>query len=83
MMITLMVTYCLVLNPYLCRTLELVPADHEITSIAECIKGGAMGDVARFTLDHTQWQVKGWRCTENHPLMQTWLNGHPNFTEAQ
>jgi hypothetical protein len=75
-MITLFVIYCMVLNPTMCRTLELVPADHEIVSIPECIRGGAMGDIARFTLDHTQWQVKGWRCTERPTPMQAWLERH-------
>ncbi len=75
-MISLFVVYCMIYNPTMCKTLEVVPADHEITSVAECLKGGAMGDVARFTLDHTQWQVKGWKCTETQTPMQAWLEAH-------
>jgi len=70
---TLIVVYCLVSNPYLCRELELAPIDGSIVSIPQCIRGGAMGDVASFTLDHARWRVKGWRCTEKPTAMQAWL----------
>jgi hypothetical protein len=67
--ISLLVTYCMVLNPSMCRVLEVVPATSEIVSIPECIKGGATADLVTFTLDHTQWRVKGWRCTEKPRLV--------------
>ncbi len=76
-MISLFVVYCMVLNPTMCRVLELAPVDHEIVSIPECIRGGAMGDIAGFTLDHAQWRVKGWKCKEVPTMMQTWLQNHP------
>jgi len=63
----------MILNPTMCRALELAPIDHSIVSITECIRGGAMGDVASFTLDHARWRVKGWRCTEKLTAMQAWL----------
>lgn len=72
-MITLVVMYCMILNPSMCRVLEVVPVDHEIVSIPECIKGGAMGDTLRFTLDHIEWRVKGWRCQEKPTEVQAWL----------
>ena len=72
-MITLLVTYCMILNPTQCRVLEVVPADHSIVTIPECIKGGAMSDLTRFTLDHAEWRVKGWRCFERSTPMQAWL----------
>jgi hypothetical protein len=74
--ITLMVTYCMILNPTMCRVLEVIPATNAIASIPMCIKGGAMGDLVSFTLDHAEWRVKGWRCTETPNPMEAWLRSH-------
>jgi hypothetical protein len=72
-MITLVVVYCLTVNPYMCRTLEMVPDDgRAIASIAECIKGGAIGGMS-FTLEHAEWHVKGYRCQEKPTEVQAWL----------
>lgn len=72
-MITLVVIFCLKLNPTMCRTMEMVPDDgHKVTSQMECIKGGAIGGMT-FTMDHMEWKTKGWRCTEKPTVMQTWL----------
>ena len=70
-MITLVVTYCMVINPTMCRELEMVPVDHEMVSIAECLKGGAIGSMS-FVLDHIEWQTRGWHCIEKPNLMQAW-----------
>lgn len=71
-MIKLVVVYCLVLNPYICRTLETVPDDgHVIASQMECIKGGAIGGM-KFTLDNAEWQTKGWHCQERPNIVQAW-----------
>jgi len=44
-MIRAFVLYCMVLNPTMCRTLEIVPEDgHKITSQIECLMGGAIFD---------------------------------------
>ena len=75
-MITLLVTYCMILNSSMCRTLEVVPTGHAVVSIPERIKGGAMADLVSFTLEHTEWRVKGWRCTEQPTPMQAWLRSH-------
>lgn len=76
MVITLSVVFCLTLNPYMCRSLEMVPDDgHEIASLSECIKGGAVGGMS-FTMDHAEWHVKGFRCQESPTVMQTWLKDH-------
>ena len=76
-MITLFVVFCLVQNPYMCRSLEMVPQDgHAIVSVAECTKGGAIG-VMRFHLEDADWQVKGWRCTERQTVMQQWSQQRP------
>lgn len=72
-MITLVVVYCLTANPYLCRTLEMVPEDgHEIASIPECLRGGAIGSM-RFTLEDAEWMVKGYKCQEKPTEVQAWL----------
>lgn len=72
-MTSLFVIFCLVQNPYICRSLEMVPQDgHAIVSVAECTKGGAVGTM-RFTLEHAEWRVKGWRCVEKPTAMQAWL----------
>lgn len=72
-MIELVVVFCMTLNPTMCRTLPMVPDDgHEVTSQSECMKGGAVGGMT-FTLDHIEWSVKGWRCTEKPNVVQTWL----------
>lgn len=65
--IKLVVVYCLSLNPYICRTLEMVPVDHGIVSIMECIRGGAIGGMT-FELEHAEWKVRGWRCEEPRTL---------------
>ena len=63
-MIHLMVVYCLSLNPYVCRTLELVPADgHLIASQIECMMGGMMGS-AEFRFEGALWFVKGAYCRQ-------------------
>ena len=74
-MIVLTVRFCLVLNPYLCQTLEMVPEDHSIVSVAECIRGGAIGGMT-FEKEHMEWQTHGWRCVErpNPMLMQMLMN---------
>jgi hypothetical protein len=73
MIIQLFVVFCLTQNPYMCRTLEMVPQDlHAITSVAECTKGGAVGGM-RFTLEHMEWRVKGWRCVEKPNLVSQWI----------
>ena len=43
-MIHLIVTYCLVLNPTQCRSLEMVPDNYRpITSMTDCMMGGVIG----------------------------------------
>lgn len=75
-MITLVVVFCLTLNPYICRSLELVPEDgHKIASVGECLRGGATGGMT-FTMEHAEWQTKGWRCVEKPSVMQSWLKEH-------
>jgi len=72
-MVVLTVKFCLVLNPYICQTLEMVPEDHAIVSVAECIRGGAIGSVT-FTMEHMEWRTRGYRCVERPDVMQKWLN---------
>jgi hypothetical protein len=44
-MIRAIVLYCMVLNPNLCKVLEIVPSDgHPISSQMECLMGGAIFD---------------------------------------
>jgi hypothetical protein len=72
-MIELLVIFCMKLNPYMCKTLEMVPDDgHQVASQMECIKGGAVGGMT-FMLEYVEYQVKGWRCIETPNVMQTWL----------
>jgi hypothetical protein len=66
-MITLVVTYCMVMNPTMCRELEMVPLDHAMASIPECLHGGVLGSVS-FTMEHIEWQTKGFRCRETQKL---------------
>ena len=63
-MIHLIITFCLLQNPYLCRSLEIVPEDYRaITSTMDCMMGGAVGGM-QFTMDHADWSIKGWRCED-------------------
>lgn len=72
-MISLVVTFCMTFNPTMCRTAEFVPeSTHTIISIPECIRGGAIGGM-HFTLEHTEWFTKGWRCKEHDGVVTTWL----------
>ena len=62
--IKLVVVYCMVLNPTMCKELEMVPDNYRpITSMMDCLMGGAIGSTS-FVLEHTEWLVKGWRCKE-------------------
>lgn len=74
-MVKLIVKFCLVMNPYLCQSLEMAPDDHVMVSIAECIRGGALGGMT-FTKDHMEWQTHGWRCVEIPNQMQVWKDRH-------
>ena len=66
-MVTLVVVFCLTLNPYMCSQLRMVPDDyHAIASPMECIKGGANGGVT-FTMQHKEYFVKGWYCESAPP----------------
>jgi hypothetical protein len=66
-MITLVVTFCLVLNPYMCYQMKMVPDDyHAVASQMECVRGGAVGGM-QFTMQNAEYFVKGWRCTEDIP----------------
>jgi hypothetical protein len=73
-MVTVLVVYCLTLNPTMCRTLEIAPVDHETVSVAECIKGGANYAATTFRLDYADWTVKGWKCREVPNPMTVWLD---------
>lgn len=75
-MITLVVVFCLVQNSYICRTLEMAPIDHKTVSIPECIRGGAIGGMT-FVLEHAEWRVKGYRCTEKLTVVQQWAKTKP------
>ena len=77
-MVTLVVIFCMALNPTMCRRLEIVPQDlHRIVSIPECIKGGAIGGMT-FVLEHIEWRTRGWRCEERPALLQAWQRSGPN-----
>lgn len=72
-MVKLVVVFCLALNPYLCRNIEMVPGDgRAIASAGECLRGGAIGGMS-FVLEHAEWQVKGWRCVERRNEVAVWL----------
>jgi hypothetical protein len=67
-MITLTITFCMVLNGYICRSIEFQPADDRpITSINDCLMGGAIGSTS-FMLEHAEWTVKGWHCRDSEHL---------------
>lgn len=71
-MIHLAITFCLIHNPTMCRTMEFAPDDgRNMTSVMECLRGGAIGGMT-FTLENMDWRVKGWRCVETPNVMQTW-----------
>lgn len=75
-MITAWITYCLVMNPYICRAFQLEPIDRKIISISDCMRGGMMG-AAEFTFDGARWFVKGVRCREERDdEVATWLRDH-------
>ena len=60
--IHLFVIYCLVLNGYICKELEMIPDSYRpIVSITDCIMGGAIGGTT-FTLEHAKYTVKGFKC---------------------
>lgn len=70
------VRFCMLLNPTMCRELEIVHADYSLaTSTIDCLKGGAIysGIGFRFDLDGLQWQVKGTRCDAEGSLPTTEL----------
>jgi hypothetical protein len=76
--ITLTVVFCLVLNNTQCRTLVMVPEDYRaITSIEDCLMGGVIGGM-KFTLDHSDYVVKGYRCSQEPNDLGAWFRGQPH-----
>ena len=66
-MVHAFIVYCLMLNPTMCRTFEILPDDgYPIASVGECMRGGMMGS-AEFTFESAQWYVKGVSCRETPP----------------
>lgn len=79
-MIRAFVVYCMVLNPTMCRNLEIVPDDgHKIASQMECLLGGAIFDAQtrisqqtpasqdaelRITYEGIEWRVKYIMCKQ-------------------
>ena len=72
-MITLTVVFCMVANPYMCKSLPMGHWDYQaITSMTDCMMGGVIGGMT-FTLENADWQVKGFRCTQDDTEKDTWL----------
>lgn len=66
-MVTLVVIFCMKLNPYMCAELRMVPDDlHAMATQGECLRGGAVGGM-QFTLKNIEYEVKGWHCTAGPP----------------
>lgn len=61
-MIHAFVMYCMVLNPHLCKTQEIVPVEGSVTSLTSCMMGGMMGSAAEFTYQGARWRIKGIYC---------------------
>ena len=76
MIITLVVTFCMTLNPTMCRELEMVPSGRTMVSVPECLKGGAIGSMS-FQLDHIEWYTRGWRCEERPNVVAEWRKKWP------
>jgi hypothetical protein len=78
-MVILTVVFCMQLNPTMCRTLEMVPVDHAMTSVMECIRGGAIGGVQyeqqQFKLEGVVWRVRRYRCEERPSAVRAWVQG--------
>jgi hypothetical protein len=65
----------MVLNPTMCRNLEMRPWDfRQITSLTDCLQGGIIGgfQTIRFHLDSAEWFVKI-RCSQSDPESDVWL----------
>lgn len=75
-MVTAIVIYCLSANPYLCRSLEIVPTDHQLRTISDCMRGGAIYAATAFRLEYADWFVKGVRCREAPDEVRAWLDEH-------
>jgi hypothetical protein len=75
MSVTLFVVYCMALNPYICRSYQIVPADHQLQTISECMIGGMVGS-AEFRFEDADWFIKGAYCRENPDEVQVWLRDH-------
>jgi len=79
-MIRAFVVYCMILNPTMCRNLEIVPEDgHPIASQMECLLGGAIFDAQtrigqqtpatqdeglRIKYEGIEWRVKYIMCKQ-------------------
>lgn len=75
-MIHSFIVYCMVLNPTMCQTIEIVPADHQTASLMECMKGGMMGSSAEFTYQGARWATKGVQCREVPDEVQAWIKDY-------
>lgn len=73
--IHVVIRFCMVLNPTMCRELEIAPADHETVSQTECMRGVMMGDQSIFLLEGIEWRIRGGSCKEvqHDNAVSTWL----------
>jgi hypothetical protein len=71
------VSFCMVLNPTMCRELEIVPlgADnmpYPASNIVECMRGVMSRPQVEFDMEGARWTVKGGRCeVVAAPIAQT------------
>jgi hypothetical protein len=64
MIVHAFIRFCMVLNPTMCQELEIVPRDHLMASLVECIRGTMMGDQREFTYQDVRWRIAGGSCRE-------------------
>ena len=61
MVIHAFVRFCMILNPTMCRELEIAPIDQAIT-LPLCMRGVMMGNQAEFDMDGARWRIFGGVC---------------------
>lgn len=83
-MIHAFITFCMILWPKTCQTIELMPEDgHPIASLMECMQAGMMGSTAEFTYGGDRWQTKGLNCREDPSEVTTWLDHQTVVPDAR
>lgn len=71
-MIHLVIVWCMVLNPTMCKKVEVVPTDRAMTSIMDCLMGGVIYTATNDQGIEWRYEIHCEQSTPD-PDIQLWL----------